>query len=108
MGVNGYPVLSLTKFTNAYAHRVSYALFKGPIPEGLTIDHLCRTPACVNPDHLEAVTLSENSRRAAVRKPYCPRGHLKDGVYTRKDGEVSPYCLECKRVKAAEYRKRIK
>jgi hypothetical protein len=39
------------------AHRVSYERFKGPIAPGLTIDHLCRTPCCVNPDHLEAVTL---------------------------------------------------
>ena len=48
----------------AYAHRVSFELFKGPIPEGLVIDHLCRTPACVRPEHLEAVTPKENTRRA--------------------------------------------
>lgn len=45
------------------AHRVSYELFVGPIPEGLTIDHLCRVTLCVNPEHLEPVPLQENLRR---------------------------------------------
>lgn len=47
-----------------YAHRVSYKLFKGDIPDGLVIDHLCRVPLCVNPEHLEAVTQKENNLRA--------------------------------------------
>lgn len=46
-----------------YAHRVYYERHKGPIPKGLCIDHLCRNPPCVNPDHLEAVTNAENCRR---------------------------------------------
>ena len=46
-----------------YAHRVSWQTFIGPIPEGLTIDHLCRVRLCVNPAHLEPVTLAENVRR---------------------------------------------
>lgn len=48
---------------NVYVHRLSYEMHVGPIPTGLTIDHLCRTKLCVNPDHLEPVTRAENSRR---------------------------------------------
>lgn len=46
------------------AHRVSYELFKGEIPAGLQLDHLCMVRHCVNPEHLEAVTQSVNMRRS--------------------------------------------
>lgn len=49
------------------AHRVAYELLVGPIPEGLTIDHLCNVKHCVNPAHLEPVTTQENTRRRDVR-----------------------------------------
>ena len=50
------------------AHRVSYGLYVGPIPEGYDIDHLCRNPRCVNPSHLEAVPHVENIRRGRNAK----------------------------------------
>lgn len=50
---------------NNYAHRVSWELANGrPVAPGLAVDHLCRVPACVNPDHLEEVTRGENMQRA--------------------------------------------
>lgn len=54
------------------AHRWAYLTAIGPIPDGLQIDHLCRTRACVNPLHMEVVTFEENMRR--TRKEYCARG----------------------------------
>lgn len=57
-----------------YAHRWAYEFEVGPIPEGSEVDHLCKTQACVNPAHLEAVTHRENIRRAFA-STHCKRGH---------------------------------
>lgn len=68
-------------FGHKLAHRYSYEIFKGEIPKGLTIDHLCRNTTCVNPYHLEAVTQRENNLRGNnwgginSRKTHCPKGH---------------------------------
>lgn len=61
------------------AHRVSFAMWYGPIPDGLEIDHLCYVRRCINPDHLEAVTGPENIRRAAARRKR--NGKEKPGDY---------------------------
>lgn len=66
-------------------HRVSYTLHRGEIPGDLWLDHLCKTPSCINPWHLEAVTPRENLRRggnweksaaAKLARTSCKRGHL--------------------------------
>ena len=62
-----------------YGHRWSHTHFKGAIPEGLQIDHLCRVRSCVNPEHLEAVNMEENVKRGEVGeywdRTHCQRGH---------------------------------
>lgn len=63
---------------SCWAHRVIYEMFRGPIPLGLELDHLCRNTRCVNPDHLEPVTRLINARRASngrALKMHCKHGH---------------------------------
>ncbi len=57
------------------AHIFSYIAFKGIIPKGMTIDHLCRNRSCVNPNHLEIVSNKENSHRGNRRNLICLHKH---------------------------------
>lgn len=90
------------------AHRYAYKLLVGPIPEGMTIDHLCRNTGCVNPAHMEPVTLAENILRGespsakAARQTHCIRGHeyTPENTHTvmRPDGRLRHReCRTCKR-----------
>jgi len=62
---NGYGMFNAGEWRIG-AHRFSYRLLVGEIPDGLQLDHLCRNPCCVRPDHLDPVTAKENTRRALV------------------------------------------
>lgn len=86
-----------------YVHRLSFSVFVGPIQSGLQIDHLCRTPCCCNPIHLEAVTPSTNvtrglgpqrlrERHAAIT--HCPHGHEYTEENTRHY-RGNRYCWTC-------------
>lgn len=91
------------------AHRVAYETFVGPIPAGLVLDHLCRVLDCVNPEHLEPVTVGENTRRgvgfAAVnaRKRSCVAGHAFDAANTYLDPGGGRHCRICRRVASDKY-----
>ena len=80
------------------AHRYAYELEVGPIPEGLVLDHLCRVPTCVRPDHLEPVTMAENTRRGFSAREVCRRGHPFDGDNVRHLKNGSRRCRECARI----------
>lgn len=57
------------------AHRVEYERWVGPIPDGMVIDHLCKTRACMNVEHMEVVTQKVNARRGLGTDTHCQRGH---------------------------------
>lgn len=73
-------------------HRVAYELLVGPIPDGLTLDHLCQNTVCCNPAHLEPVTAEENVRRATARRAACRRGH----PFTPENTITRPRGRECR------------
>lgn len=108
----GYGVVS---GKSLLAHRVSYETYKGLIPDGLVVDHLCRVTHCVNPDHLEAVTQKENLRRRdialgmATAKTHCPQGHEYNETNTYLSPQNRRSCRECSknraRIKRAEMKK---
>ena len=104
------------------AHRLAYEEYVEPIPEGLTLDHLCRVRNCIAPDHLEPVTNKENLLRGFgvsainARKQECVKGHPFSEQNTRyaihRTKGRPPYrermCIECKRAtnRATRARKR--
>jgi hypothetical protein len=70
-GINNYGYGKLgfgSQSSPAMAHRFGYELVNGPIPEGMTVDHLCSNRLCQNPAHMELVTHGENSRRGWERR----------------------------------------
>ena len=101
----GYGVFMLSDKNLVLAHRLAYTLFRGPIPDGLVLDHLCRNPACCNPDHVEAVSNKINisrgvtvevtrARMAAIT--HCKRGHAFDKTNTYYDKTTGArQCRRC-------------
>lgn len=96
------------------AHRVAWLMYRGDIPPGLELDHLCRVTLCVNPQHCEAVTHRVNTRRGLSPRmtrhlaQVCRRGHpYSDGfTYIRPDGYPEHRCRICNRQVAKAWRTR--
>lgn len=116
----GYGYFFVLPRRHVKAYRFCYELLVGPIPEGLTLDHLCRNHGCVRPDHLEPVTLSENVARSnRVRsnvnsgrhnrvKTQCVQGHDYTEANTGRDRNGHRYCIKCNRARSTEYKQRLR
>lgn len=110
----GYGRFTISKAMRA--HRVAYEALCAEIPPGLQLDHLCRTPCCVNPAHLEPVTNAQNARRGMVgiasgakqrAKTHCPRGHAYSVDNTLIGTKGERVCRICKRAVHRAWKKRM-
>ncbi len=112
----GYGIISFNGKART-AHRVWYELNVGQLKEGLELDHLCKNSLCVNPEHLEQVTHSENCRRGrhadvcrarGAKITHCPQGHeySGDNLYVKPNGRRE--CKACVKASGVRYRERLK
>lgn len=90
------------------AHRVAWFFLNGDIEEGLVVNHVCRRKDCVNPQHLQAMTRTENNMRDSTsigylnsQKKFCKNGHIFDKKYGKRR-----YCSICEREKTKRLRKK--
>jgi len=115
---NGYGVVcggtaKYGTYWHVPAHRYSYMVFRGPIPEGMCVLHKCDNGLCVNPDHLWIGTQKDNMHDC-VRKgrfrggnagiTHCKRGHKfteENTYFDKHNGER--HCKECKRQRDRRY-----
>lgn len=109
----GYGIL-VVENKRMVAHRYFYEQLKGPIPEGLTLDHLCRVRCCVNPNHLEAVSHRVNCLRGVgvsafcAVKTHCIRNHPLSGDNVRiRLGDGGRDCKACHALRQRERRQRF-
>lgn len=113
---SGYGKFSVTRSRWVLAYRWAYEYVVGPVPGGLVLDHLCRTPRCVNPAHLEPVSTRINNLRGIgfaateARQTHCKRGHPFDLLNTRMEANgTQRRCRACHReqVKKDYHKKRL-
>lgn len=101
----GYARISQSKTSWVLGHRLFFEIFRGKVPDGLDLDHLCRNRNCINPSHLEPVSRRENVMRG--RSPFilahhsgsCVRGHqmTPDNTYISPKGQK--HCKACRQMR---------
>ena len=110
---SGYGIFRIDSKNTSSSHRFAYQVNKGKIPEGLQLDHLCKNRKCCNPEHLEVVTLQENTNRSEItiavknrNKTHCSKGHeyTPENTYVRKHGHRA--CRTCSKEWHSQYSKK--
>lgn len=116
---NGYGRFCFGRRGQIVAHRVSFQLVYGLVPEGLVLDHICHNRICVNPVHLRIVTKRinaiENSNSMSAKQvlqTHCIRGHPLSGEnlfsYVDRKGSTHRECKECRNMRNREWIQRKK
>lgn len=112
----GYGRIKVTRESSREVHRLVYLDWIGEIPKGLVIDHLCRNRSCINPEHLDPVTIKENILRGREARfgsradTECGNGHKykNNSFYVRTDNG-SKRCRQCENLRhKLRYHKVIK
>lgn len=110
VSTQNYGVMRLADGKMYRSHRVAYYLRNGSIQDDMVIDHKCKNTRCVNPDHLEQVTLKENTWRGlapsslAGRRESCSKGHKYTEQNTSYDRDGARVCRTCQRAIQNKYR----
>ncbi len=108
----GYGMYQERSRKSTRAHRYSFSFLVSPIPDSMVLDHLCRNRSCVNPDHLEVVTIKENVMRGEgacaenARKTHCVNGHSLSGENIYKNQGNRRVCKVCARDRASAQQKK--
>ena len=93
--------------TLPHAHRISFFIFNGDIPKGMTVHHKCENKSCVNPEHLKLLTEKENRELSGCwsaknkRKTHCVNGHefTEENTYlykTKNNERLHRLCKKCR------------
>lgn len=114
---DGYGVVFDKEYGNyKLAHRLSFVADYGEIPQNSPLDHVCRQPRCINPEHLEPVTMRENILRGVgiaanyANRNRCKNGHLftVDNIYKWAKRENARLCKKCRKLQNIKYRNKLK
>jgi hypothetical protein len=101
---HGYPQRIMVNYRRILPQHWMVEQVGRPVPKGLTTDHLCKTPRCINPDHLEVVSRrintlrSDNPAAQNARKTHCLRGHELAGSNLYVTPDERRQCKTCRRL----------